>query len=223
MKHYRSSIPKAAHERVVATFLTGPQKYMTRCTLNGELVGIRFFHKTGDLESERPLKNGRLHGNLYFFDTQGQVISAEPFFNGLAHGVAKQFYDDRLIGTYTMKHGTGLDLWRCLDPNEGFPHLSEARYLKDGKWHGFEWVWMGRNSLHLERHFSSDLQHGIERWWNSSGKMRRGYPRYWREGKQVTTRQYLSACAKDPTLPLFREEDNGPQRKFPPEVAMHCV
>src|ERR1700721_1726745 len=100
MKHYRSSIPKAARERVVATFLTGPQKYMTRCTLNGELVGIRFFHKSGDLESERPLKNGRLHGTLSFFDTQGKLISAEPFFSGLAHGVAKQFYDDRLIGTY---------------------------------------------------------------------------------------------------------------------------
>jgi hypothetical protein len=62
MKHYRSSIPKAARERVVATHLTGPQKYMARCIRNGKLVGIRFFHETGDVKSERPLKDGKLHG-----------------------------------------------------------------------------------------------------------------------------------------------------------------
>ena len=57
MKRYRSSIPKAAKERVVATFITGPQKYRTNCTLNGKLVGVRYFHETGELSAERPLKN----------------------------------------------------------------------------------------------------------------------------------------------------------------------
>ncbi len=42
MKHDRSSIPKAARERVVATFVSGPQKYRTNCTLSGKLVGVRF-------------------------------------------------------------------------------------------------------------------------------------------------------------------------------------
>ena len=90
MKHYRSSIPKAARERVVATHITGPQKYMTRCTLNGEVVGVRYFYETGELLAERPLRNGLRHGIQYDTVAPGELLSAEPHFNGLPHGVAKQ-------------------------------------------------------------------------------------------------------------------------------------
>src|SRR5580658_7626027 len=103
MKHYRSSIPKAARERVVATLITGPQKYMTTCTLNGKLVGVRYFHKSGELCAERPLKNGVLHGIAYRFDDPGKLVFAEPYFNGLPHGIARQWSDDgKLLGTYKM-------------------------------------------------------------------------------------------------------------------------
>ncbi len=226
MKHYRSSIPKGARERVVATYLAGPQKYRTNCTLNGKLVGVRYFHETGELSEERPLKNGGLHGSVYYSEPQGNLFSAEPYLDGLPHGVAKQFDDGKLIGAYTMKHGTGLDLWRGVDPEEGIPRLYEARYWKDGKLHGFEW-WLNhedQESLWQERHFWSDRLHGIERSWNpAGGGLRRGYPKYWVHDKQVTKRQYLRECAKDPTLPPFREKDNRPRRKFPPEVAVHCI
>jgi hypothetical protein len=224
VKHYRSSIPKAARERVVATFVTGPQKYMARCMLNGKLVGIRFFHETGDVESERPLKDGKLHGIMYRSDEPGELLSAEPYFNGLLHGIAKQFNDGKLIGTYTMKHGTGLDLWRGVDDG-GVSRLKEARYLKAGKWHGFEW-WLNddQKSVTSESHFWSDEMHGIERSWHwATRRLRRGYPKYWVHDRRVTKRQYVRECAKDPTLPPFREKDNRPQRKFPPEVAVHCM
>jgi hypothetical protein len=226
MKHYRSSIPKAARERVVATFITSPQKYMTRCTLNGKLVGVRYFHETGELSDERPLKNGVRHGIQYRSDIPGKLLSAEPYFNGLPHGIAKQWSDDgKLIGTYTMKHGTGIDLWWGDNPEDGVPRLYEARYLKDGKWHGFEW-WLNhehQESLWQECHYWNDQRHGIERSWNSGDRLRRGYPRYWVHDQRVTKRQYLGAGAKDPTLPSFREKDNRPQRRFPPEVAVHCI
>jgi antitoxin component YwqK of YwqJK toxin-antitoxin module len=137
MKHYRSSIPKAARERVVATFVSGPQKYMARCTLNGKLVGVRFFHETGELEHERPLRNGERHGIEYRSDVSGKLLSAEPYYNGLPHGVARQWsHGGKLLGTYTMNHGTGIDLW--WQEHGGRAHLSEARYVKNGKWHGFE-------------------------------------------------------------------------------------
>jgi hypothetical protein len=70
--------------------------------------------------------------------SQGELLSAEPYFNGLPHGIAKQFDNGKLIGTYTMKHGTGLDLWRGV-AEDGTIRLHEARYKKDGRWHGFEW------------------------------------------------------------------------------------
>ncbi len=220
MKHYRSSIPKAATERVLATYQTGLQKYKTEYLLNGEIVGVRQFDQNGQLEFERPMKNGVTHGTLYDMN-DGVVTFAEPYRNGLAHGKAKQWsYDGELIGTYTMTHGTGLDLWRCKKTwGNKRVYLAEARHINEGKWHGFEW-WLNEDqkSVQGEHHFRENLQHGVQRSWNSAGRLRRGYPRYWVNNKQVTKREYLRACAKDPSLPPFRESDNRPRRKFPPEV-----
>jgi antitoxin component YwqK of YwqJK toxin-antitoxin module len=223
MKHYRSSIPKAARERVTATFVNSPKKYKVECVLAGEPVGIRYFHETGELALECPMKNGSMHGIEYRSDVPGKLLSAEPYSNGLPHGNARQWsHTGKLLGAYTMKHGTGVDLWW----QEGFEnrpsYLAEARYYKAGKRHGFEW-WLNEDqkSVWEESHFRSDERHGIERHWNSQGRLCRGYPKYWVNDARVTKRQYLRACAKDASLPPFREADNRPQRKFPPEVAAH--
>ena len=226
MKHYRSSIPKAAREKIVATFRTGPQKYKVECVLKREVVGIRIFEENRQLQYECPLKNGLMHGTVYFF-WDGKVDFAEPYRNGLAHGTAKQWSPDgELLGTYTMKNGTGLDLWRSKDHwGAGSIYLSEARYYKDGNRHGFEW-WLDpddQTRVREESHFLESLSHGIERRWNSKRKLRRGYPKYWVRGQQVTKRQYISASSKDPTMPAFRLKDNKPKRDFPPEVKKHCA
>jgi hypothetical protein len=224
MKNYRSSIPKAAQEQVVATYATGPQKYKAIYTMNGEIVGFRYFEITGELMSETPLKNGLTHGTQYFFDC-GRLDFSEHYNKGLAHGTAKQWAKSgELMGTYTMRHGTGLDLWRCKrNWGKGPVQLSEARYLRGGMFHGFEW-WLNddRKSVDHERHFWMDQQHGIERVWNSEGRLKRGYPKYWVKDKQVRKRKYISECAQDTFLPRFSEKDNLPQRKFPKEVAIHC-
>jgi hypothetical protein len=222
MKHYRSSIPKAAHERLVSTFVTSTQKYKVECVLNRKVVGVRYFHETGELALECPLKNGRLHGIEYRFDVPSRLLSAEPWVDGLQHGVARQWSDDgTLIGTYEMKRGTGIDLW-WVQLSDGVPHLSEARYVKDGLRHGFEW-WLNEDqgSVLEERHFWNGELHGIERHWNPGMRLRRGFPKYWVNWERASKRQYIRACAKDPSLPPFREEDNRPERKFPPEIAAH--
>ena len=98
-------------------------------------------------------------------------------------------------------------------------HLHEVRYIKDGKWHGFEW-WLNEDqaTVHQEAHFWENLQHGIRREWNGEGRLRRGFPQYWVNNQRVSKRQYLRAFVKDPNLPAFCEADNLPQRDFPPEV-----
>jgi hypothetical protein len=223
VKHYRSSIPKSAEEHVLATHVSGPQKYMAEYTLDGVVVGMRNFDETGQLNYECPLKNGRAHGTRYFFD-EGAVTSSEPYVNGLAHGTARQWSEDgQLIGTYRMRHGTGLDLWRCRRRGRtGKIYLSEARYFKDGMFHGFEW-WLNEDqkSVHHERHFWKDQKHGIERSWNSEGRLERGYPKYWINDRQASKRQYLRERLKDRDLPPFREADNLPKRKLPQDVARH--
>jgi hypothetical protein len=221
VKHYRSSIPKAARERIVATFVDSPQKYKAAYILGGKLVGERYFHKTGELSYERPVKNGLTHGIVYRSDTPGKLLSAEPCFRGKLHGTARQWSNDgRLIGTYKMKHGTGIDLW-WQESGNGVPHLSEARYLKDGMWHGFEWWWLGSKELTQEAHFWNGKEHGIERRRNLQGRLHRGYPRYWINDERVSKRQYVHACTTDPTLPPFRERDNQPKRRFPAEIRVH--
>ena len=81
--------------------------------LSGEVVGFRFFMETGDVGIEMPIRNGVKHGTEYWWDS-GRLDWIQPYINGLPHGVAKQWshYDGKLIGTYTMEHGTGIDLWR---------------------------------------------------------------------------------------------------------------
>jgi hypothetical protein len=223
MKNYRSSIPKEAKERIVVMRPNGRKKFKADYILGGKIVGKRQFDENGLLEFECPLKGGVMHGTLYdFFD--GVVTFAEHYSNGLAHGTAKQWSPDgELIGTYTMRRGTGLDLWRAKDDwGHGRVYLSEARYVKEGKWHGFEW-WLDEDqkSVHSENHFWKNLQHGIQRSWNSQGRLRRGYPRYWVRNVRVTKRKYLRECASDPNLPPFREQDNLPARKFPAEIRKH--
>jgi len=183
------------------------------------MVGTRYFHESGELEDECPFKDGLVHGVRYRADTPGRLLSAEPFANGLPHGTARQWSaEGQLLGTYRMKRGTGTDLWWC-DNSETGPYLSEARFVKDGRWHGFEW-WLkeDQTSIWQERHFRNDELHGIERCWNSNGRLRRGYPKYHVNNFHVTKREYLRACAADPTLPHFRPADDLPQRTFPPEV-----
>jgi antitoxin component YwqK of YwqJK toxin-antitoxin module len=76
MKHYRSSIPKAARERIVETFETNGRKRKAEYRLNRKLVGIRYFYETGELEAEIPMQDGRQHGTFYDLSPEGVVLSA---------------------------------------------------------------------------------------------------------------------------------------------------
>lgn len=214
---YRSSIPKAATEVVIGQHPSGAKK-RSQYYLGDELVGERQFHESGEPEGEWPQKDGRLHGTVYRWDEPGVLLSAEPYREGLPHGVAKQWHGGQLIGTYTMKRGTGVDLWWQVW--EGRVYLSEVHYMEHGLLHGFDW-WLNEDqrSLWSESHFFRGQPHGIEREWNEQGKLSRGYPKYWVEGRQVNKRQYLAASKRDKTLPAFRSVDDSPRRRFPPEVA----
>lgn len=61
---YASSIPESATEIVTEWYPDG-QKQRADYVLDGEIVGVRWFHETGEPEGEQPLKNGRRHGVQY--------------------------------------------------------------------------------------------------------------------------------------------------------------
>lgn len=218
---YRSSIPDNAEERIIETYEDGSKAH-AEYWLDGQRVGVRYFFESGELSSEVGLRDGRYHGVDYRWDVPGILISAIPYENGHEHGTAHQWgHDGTYLGSYTMEHGTGIDLWRS-ECKGGSPTLSEVRYYRDGQRHGFEW-WINGDqcSVYEEGHYVNGQPHGILRHWNQHGRLRRGYPQYYVQGKRVTKRQYLRAGQLDPSLPHFSPEDNLPTRTFPPEIAQH--
>ncbi len=221
MAEYSSSIPDDAEERIVATYPGGATE-RAEYRLHGDLVGVRWFFETGELRLEYGVRQGRYHGVFYRWDLPGILLSATPYADGLEHGTAYQWdLDGSFLGSYTMEHGTGLDCWwgRRAD---GTRILLEARYYRDGQRHGFEW-WLLEDQQHVyeEGHYADGQPHGIVRTWNRHGRLKRGYPQYYIQDDHVTKARYVRACRHDPTLPLFRGEDNSPARMFPPDVAQH--
>jgi len=242
-KRYKSDIPKNAEERMTRRHASG-EKASAQYFVRGNLVGDRCWDNThgpfGEdpvprplhkrLTWEMPYRNGVMHGRHYYLEN-GLVTFIEPHKNGQRHGIARQYGDDgKLIGSYRMVHGTGIDLWRnerlawrdgtCKPSGECY--LAEACYWVEGQLQGFVW-WINEDqqSVFVERHLFKGLDHGIHREWNGHGRLSRGYPKYFVQGKQIKKRQYLRACLIDPTLPVFREKDNKPRRTFPPEIAKH--
>ncbi len=221
MTIYKSCIPKSARERVVKRFADG-SKREAEYRIGRKLVGRRWFYDTGEPESETAFKNGKRHGIEFRWDDPDILISAEPFLDGLPHGTARQWnFDGKLIGTYRMRRGTGIDLWRQ-EREDGSIYLAEVLYVYKGARHGMEW-WIDENQLtvYIEREWKAGQLHGVWREWNPKGRLRRGFPKYHVANTQVTKRQYLAASKRDSTLPPFRPKDNRPGRTFPPEIAKH--
>ena len=221
---YKSSIPSNASQRIVERFDDG-RKQMVKCFVNRKQVGRRQYDEDGYLCHEVPLKDGQRHGVEYTWSFDGILDSAEPYHEGKAHGVAKQWSPSgKLMGSYKMTHGTGIDLWwNSVDGSGDAPFfLSEVHYMRHGTSHGYTW-WLNEDqtSVHIERHFLDGLQHGIFREWNEHGRLCRGFPQYFVNGIKIRKRQYIGVSGTDESLPQFREEDNAPSRVFPKIISRH--
>jgi hypothetical protein len=221
MRHFKSDIPPNVVEQITQEFRReGSAIYdrLTACVLNGEVVGQRAYGEEGQLVTETPLRNGNKHGREYQWDEDGKLSLIEPYVNGKIHGAAKQYgRNGSVIGTYSLRHGTGYDIWRDED-EDGAINISEIHTLKDGLPHGYEWRLMKPHILWREVHWHEGQYHGIEREWCAANKLRRGFPRYWIKDDRVTKRKYLRAVKKDLSLPPFRLKDNSPRRRFPPAI-----
>lgn len=186
------------------------------------IVGGRLFDTEGELQLDYGIRRGKRHGREYRLDVPGTLLSATAYRNGFEHGLARQWSDDgRLIGTYRMTHGTGIDLWWQETSTKGRrTYLAEVHFMLKGHRHGFEW-WLNadQRSVYQERHWSLDEAHGIEREWDAGGRLRPGFPRFYVGGRRVTRKAYERKRTGDPSLPPYRTDDDQPQRTFPPSIA----
>jgi antitoxin component YwqK of YwqJK toxin-antitoxin module len=222
MKRPKSDIPQGVKEVEIREYRQlGNLMYfrVAECRLDKVVVGQRAYDEDGRLMRETPLKNGKKHGREYIWDESGFLESMEPYVDGKLHGLAKQYNrNGKIIGTYRFVHGTGFDIWRY-EREDGSIGISEIFTMQDGSLHGYEW-WLrdDQHSIWHERHWQKGEFHGIERMWNREGKLKRGYPKYWIRGQAVDRRAHLKATVQDKTLPMYKENDNRPQRKFPEEI-----
>lgn len=212
-KSYRTSIPRNAVEVVDARYDSGAKK-SSSYFMGGEKVGCREWDEEGSLDWEFALRDGVRHGNCYRFYPDGQVLEFEHYRNGREHGTGKQWTEDgRLLVTWTLKNGTGLDLW-CDTRTET---LAEEMYWPPEGKLGYVRQWNPDEKTVWQEFYllGGKGYHGVWREWNEKGRMRRGLPQFYIEDKRVTKQQYLKACEADRSLPRYRPLDDGPQRKLP--------
>jgi hypothetical protein len=191
----------------------------TDCLLNGLLIGRRVYNQDGVMVLETPIRDGLKHGREFTWDEDGRLLLVEPYVKGKIHGTAKQYgKQGSVIGTYTLLHGTGLDIWRQ-EKEDNTIFVSEIHSLREGVPHGYEWHFASpQGDLWHARYWDMGKTHGIERVWNSKGKLRRGYPRFYVLNQVVSKQTYLRLSRDDRTLLAYREDEDLPQRDFPPEI-----
>jgi hypothetical protein len=209
---YRSWISADANEVVEERHPTGEKKSASYF-LGGDKVGFRMWDEQGRLDFEKALRAGIRHGNEYWFYNNGQLQEVTPYRDGRIHGTGRQWSEDgRLLVTYRVVRGVGLDLW-CGDGDA----LAEEHYWpKEGEL-GYHRGWKCDDRTLWKEYFFvlGKGYHGIWREWNKQGRPRRGFPQYYVADRKVTKRQYLRACLSDPSLPPYRAMDDEPVRELP--------
>jgi antitoxin component YwqK of YwqJK toxin-antitoxin module len=177
----------------------------------GQKVGYRYWDEDGHLSIEYHIKHDKKHGSFRTWHDNGTLEHETAYFEGKEHGISTQYdRDGRSIGTYEMKFGTGVDLWYYA---AGI--IAEERHYKDGNRDGYERWWNTDNqSIYRESHFHSGLEHGIFRIWNQEGRLCRGFPAYFVNGKKMPKRSYLKTCDRDKSLPKYLAIEDNPQRIY---------
>jgi len=222
MKLVKSDIPQDVTEKPVREYKQEGTLYyyrVTECFLDGNLVGQRVYNLEGIMVLETPMKEGLKHGREFTWSDDGKLLLIEPYVKGKIHGRAEQYgRDGKVIGTYTLTHGTGFDIWRQENEDQTV-FISEVHSLQDGVPHGYEWHFASsRQDLWNEKHWYMGKTHGIERIWNSKGRLSRGYPKFYILDQAVSKQRYLKLALTDKTLPTFQANDDLPHRNFPSDI-----
>ncbi len=210
----RPSIPRSARERVVARDATG-KKTRSKFYVDGELVGEMLWEKNGRATWGWGIRAGKKHGLSVEWYENGQPSFAEPYLRGLVHGVVRHWDEQgKLLLETRHVHGAGVDLWCDLHTRT----LAEETRTRHGKLHGVLRRWNpDARSIYLEEQYFEGVEHGIFRQWNDSGRLCRGFPRYFIRGERTDRRAYVRAASIDSTLESASRADDDPRRPLPPE------
>ena len=210
---YKTSIPADATETVVEHHPAGGKKTASYFA-GGEKVGFREWDEEGQLVFEYAMGAGVKHGPEYRFHSNGRLLEKETYQDGNLHGVGRQWAEDgRLLVTWKLVDGTGLDLW-CDTLRE---MLAEEHYWPRKGELGYKRLWNGDERTVRQEYFYvlGKGYHGLWREWNARGRLRRGFPQFYVNDRKVTRRQYQQMCESDPHLVPHRPIEDEPHRELP--------
>lgn len=210
---YRSSIPK---ESKVKTTTEQDGTIIETFFVEEHEVGKRIYAKEGRLYWEYGLRNGKYHGNYYYFFDDSKVQYHCLYRDGKVHGIVSQWSEKGdLICVSNFIDGSGFDFW-CQEL-DGNVELSEEREYCHGDLNGYVRWWNSEEKLWREETYRDGVKHGIEREWDDD-RLVHGYPKYHVDGKEVTEKQYYSIQQESIQLdlPAVNGQDQLPYRKMNP-------
>jgi hypothetical protein len=154
---------------------------------------------------------GRGHGIELERHESGGVAWCAQWAHGKQHGLAMQLdARGRPLLVTTFVRGRGTDIW--IDCGA----VSEVREMADGTLHGSV-VWGNPRRPSSEEQFWRGKRHGVFREWDD-GKLRRGVPQFYVRDARVSRRAYVTAQARDASLPVYDERDDANARPLPAVV-----
>lgn len=166
--------------------------------------------RDGALLHEQPLDaRGRHHGIEVERDDTGAVVWCATWVHGSMHGPLILFDESGLPALVTeFVHGRGTDLWMSCG------RVSEVRELVDGVPHGLV-RWGDPEEPSEEGYFDRGRRHGIFREWETNGRLRKGFPRFFLRDARVSRRAYELAQAKSSSLPPYIAREDANDREMP--------
>ena len=113
----------------------------------------RFYYRNGKIRVENRVVGGRFHGLCRTWHYNGQLAEEQRYRQGLLHGISRQWDErGRLLGSFTMNHGTGRQrYWH----NNGRLRLEINSF--NGKFFGPTRVWLLDGTLVQENYYISNV------------------------------------------------------------------
>jgi hypothetical protein len=134
----------------------------------------RTYYDNGQIRSERPYVNGKVHGVFRRWHENGMLLQELPYVEDVFHGMMREWdREGRLVGECNYEHGAGIS----------------RSFYPDGRLKGECFV------------RDNNYPHGPLRVWGWSGKLL-GEQFFTRRGR-VSKKRYIEACKSDPTLPPY--------------------
>lgn len=149
--------------------------------------------KSGNVQAEYYLRNGRLHGPFTHFDNTGNIIAKTCFDNGARIGKSLYYYpsgnpaailsynNNKPEGTHRFYYSDGTlkaelnysagKLHGPIKQFDRFGRLSRELAFANGKRHGIERIWNEEGLLFIEAEYHEDIPCGRARKWYNNGNL----------------------------------------------------